>query len=62
MLHEEVKVANSLEEAVTIHDFPSSLEARVNELKDALKILEERYNFDSDYVEENALSRSKNYF
>lgn len=48
----EVKVANSLQEAVTAYGSPYSLEDHVTELKDALKGVEEWYDVASASVKE----------
>lgn len=58
-LQEEVNVANSLQEEMTIQGSPSSLAAHMTELKDDLKHVEERYKVASSSVEEKALQVEK---
>lgn len=54
-LHEEVKVTNSLNQDMEIHDFPSNMDSRVIDLKGFLKDAKKRYNVASDFVEDKAI-------
>lgn len=53
--HEEVKLANYLQEEEKIHDSSSTLVARVTKLEDTLKVVEKRYQDASVVVKENTL-------
>lgn len=60
-LHEKVKVADSLQEEEKIHDSPTTLDAWVTKLEDALKLAEKRYQDAYDIVKEKTRQEDEHY-
>lgn len=54
-LWEEVEAANSLQEAVKLHDSPSTLAARVTKLEGSLRDGDKRYKASYNSIEEKAI-------